>query len=128
MKAIFSTKVHAVLDYIGGALITFSPWIFGFAPLGGAPLFIPLLIGSMQLVMALFSKHELGAFKAIPMQLHLTIDMLAGFILITSPFFYGFSQLVVWPHVLLGLLSLSAGLFTAQSPLYSLRLFDERGV
>ncbi|TWR30928.1 hypothetical protein FPZ43_00145 [Mucilaginibacter pallidiroseus] len=127
MKAIISTKTHAVLDYLAGALITFSPWIFGFAHLGGAPLFIPLLIGSMQLVMALFSQHQLGLFKAVPMQLHLTIDMLAGCVLIASPFIYGFAQLVVWPHVLLGIFSLSAGLLTQNSPLYRVRFFDERG-
>ncbi|MCD8742189.1 hypothetical protein LT679_16375 [Mucilaginibacter roseus] len=127
MKAIISTKTHAVLDYVAGALITFSPWIFGFANLGGAPLLIPVFIGSMQLVMAVFSKHQLGLFKAIPMQLHLTIDMLAGCVLIASPFLYGFAQLVVWPHVLLGVVSLSAGLLTYGSLLYKVQVYDERG-
>lgn len=127
MKAIISTKVHAVLDYIGGALITFSPWIFGFAGLGGAPVLIPVFIGSMQLLMAIFSKHPLGLFKVIPMQLHLTIDMLAGFGLIISPFIYDFAQLVVWPHVILGIVSFSAGVLTYDSPLYRPKFYDERG-
>ena len=127
MKAIITTKQHAVLDYVGGLLITFSPWIFGFYKLGGAPLYIPLFIGSMQLVMAIFSRHELGLFKAFPMQLHLIIDMFAGFVLIVSSWLYGFYHFVFWPHLLLGLVSFSAGLFTQHSPFYRLELFNERG-
>ncbi|RVU00331.1 hypothetical protein EOD41_12670 [Mucilaginibacter limnophilus] len=127
MKAIISTRMHAWLDYIGGILITFSPWIFGFADLGGAPVFIPVCIGAMQLTMAIFSKHELGLFKVFPMQLHLVIDMFAGFILIVLPFVYGFYHMVYLPHVLLGALSFFAGLLTRHSPAYGLEMTDPRG-
>ncbi|WP_147238770.1 SPW repeat domain-containing protein [Mucilaginibacter hurinus] len=127
MKAAISTKTHAVLDYVGGILITFSPWIFGFAHLGGAPVFIPVVLGALQLVMAIFSKHELGLFKSVPMQLHLTIDMFAGFIILVSPLLYGFYHLVFVPHLLLGMMSFFAGLLTRHSPLYKLEQFDERG-
>jgi len=127
MKPMISLKTHGILDYVGGLLITFSPWLFGFAKLGGAPLFVPLCIGSMQLVMAIFSNHPLGLFKVFPMQLHLVIDMIAGVLLIAAPWFYGFYHFVFLPHLLLGMVSLFAGLFTKHSPIYNLELFDERG-
>jgi hypothetical protein len=127
MKPIISLKIHGILDYAGGLLITFSPWLFGFAKLGGATLFLPLCLGSMQLVMAIFSNHPLGVFKVFPMQLHLVIDMFVGIILIAAPWIYGFYHFVFLPHLLLGMVSLSAGLFTHHSPLYGLELFDERG-
>ncbi|QHS56875.1 hypothetical protein GWR56_15470 [Mucilaginibacter sp. 14171R-50] len=127
MKPIISLKAHGILDYVGGLLITFSPWIFGFAKLGGAPLYLPLCMGSMQLVMAIFSTHPYGIFKAFPMQLHLVIDMIVGIILIAAPWIYGFYHFVFLPHLLLGLVSFFAGLLTQHSPLYRLELFDERG-
>jgi hypothetical protein len=127
MKPIISLKVHGILDYAGGLLITFSPWLFGFAKFGGAALFLPVCLGSMQLVMAVFSNHPLGLFKVFPMQLHLIIDMIVGVILIAAPLFYGFYQFVFFPHMLLGMISFFAGLLTKHSPLYKLELFDERG-
>jgi hypothetical protein len=109
MKAIISLKMHGVLDYAGGLLITFSPWLFGFAEFGGAALFLPVCLGSMQLVMVVFSNHPLGLFKVFPMQLHLIIDMIVGVILIAAPLFFGFYQFVFFPHMLLGMISLFCG-------------------
>jgi hypothetical protein len=127
MKPMISTKTHGILDYASGLLITFSPWIFGFAKLGGAPLYIPLCLGAMLLVMTIFSNHEMGLFKAVPMQIHLLLDMIAGIVLIISPWLYGFYHFVFLPHVLLGMLTFGSGLLTQHSPLFKLELLDERG-
>jgi len=128
MKSFIPTKFHAVLDYVGGILITASPWIFGFYQVGGAAFFIPVVFGLLQMVMVIFTNHEGGLIKVMPLQLHLFIDMMVGFILIISPFLYNFYPFVFLPHVLLGLLSLSAALFTHQSPfLDKMQLFDPRG-
>jgi hypothetical protein len=127
MKPIISLKVHGILDYASGLLTAISPWLFGFAGLGGAPLYLPLCIGCMQLIMAIFSNHPLGLIKVFPMQLHLIIDMVVGVILIISPWVYGFYHFVYLPHLLLGLLSLTAGILTVHSPLYGRESFDERG-
>lgn len=129
MKTFISTKFHAVLDYVGGILITASPWIFGFYKVGGAALFLPLVLGILQMTMVIFTKHEGGLIKVFPLQLHLILDMLVGFVLLVSPFLYGFYPFVFLPHVLLGLLSLSAALFTDDSPFLSrLQIFDPRGL
>jgi len=129
MKPFISTMFHSVLDYVGGILITASPWLFGFYKVGGAALFIPLVFGALQMIMVVFTKHQGGLIKVFPLQLHLFLDMLVGFILIVAPFLYNFYPFVFLPHVLLGLLSLSAALFTHESPfLEEMHLFDPRGL
>ena len=131
MRAIpfISTKFHAVLDYVGGILITASPWIFGFQDVNAAAMFLPILFGSLQLVMLIFTDHEGGWIRVIPIQTHLFLDMLVGFILMVSPFVYGFYPHIFLPHVLLGLLVFGAGIFTHGSPfLNKVQIFDSRGL
>jgi hypothetical protein len=127
MKPLISTKTHGAMDYVAGVLIAASPWIFGFVKLGGAPLFLPLLVGIVQLLMTIFTNYEYGLFKAIPMQVHLIIDILSGFILIACPWVYGFYHFVFLPHLLFGLFTVFSGLFTMHSPLFKIKTFDERG-
>lgn len=128
MKQFISTRMHGVTDYIAGILVTASPYLFGFAPLGGAPLFIPVVFGFLQLIMVIFTRHETGLIKVIPLQTHLVIDMLVGFLLMVSPFLYKFYPFVVWPHLLLGAFLFGSALFTRQSPFTGkLDLLDERG-
>ena len=117
------------MDYVSGILITASPWLFGFAHLGGAPVFIPLVFGVLQLIMVIFTKHELGLIKVIPIQTHLFIDMMTGFYLFVSPFLYEFYPFVVLPHVLLGLFLFGSGIFTQYSPfLEEVDAFDPKGL
>ncbi len=128
MKTFIPLWAHAILDVIGGVLITALPWITGAYKYGGAAIFLPVVFGSMQLVMAFFSQHQVGIVKVFPMQLHLFLDMVVGVILIMAPFIYHFYVMTWWPYVLMGLVSLSAGLFTAHSPfLHPIDVFDERG-
>jgi predicted membrane metal-binding protein len=129
MNTFISTKFHAGLDYVGGILITASPWIFGFYNVGGASLFIPLVFGGLQLFMVIFTDHEGGLVKVIPLQIHLMVDMLVGFILIVSPFVYNFYPFVFLPHVLLGLLAFGSGIFTQSSPfIKEIQVLDPRGL
>ena len=39
------TKVHGILDYVVGALLAVSPWLFQFNR-GGAETWIPVLLGA----------------------------------------------------------------------------------
>ena len=47
-------KVHLGVDVIGGALLTASPWLFGFAALIWWP---HLLVGLMEIVVALMTRR-----------------------------------------------------------------------
>jgi hypothetical protein len=116
MKPFISTSFYGVINYVGAIVLMASPWLFGFDYLGGAALFMPLLIGWFQLIMAIFSNNSHGFIKVFPMQMHFCLDVLTGSFLLALPFTYGFASKAFWPHFLLGSLFFVAGIFTKGSP------------
>lgn len=110
-----STKTHGILDYTVGTFLIFSPWIFGFAN-GGAAQYVPIIIGIMVIIMSFVTNYEMGAIKSLSMSTHLTIDVVIGIFLAISPWLFGFANIVYWPHLIFGLFSISAGLFTKKVP------------
>ena len=111
------TKVHGVLDYLSGLLLIASPWMFDFAN-GGAAQWVPIFIGATILVVSLITDYELSLAKLVPMPTHLGIDVLGGALLAASPWLFGFDELVIWPHLLIGIAEVGAGLLTRQVPDY----------
>ncbi|HEY2582803.1 MAG TPA: SPW repeat protein, partial [Mucilaginibacter sp.] len=81
-----------------------------------AALLIPIYMGWLQFIMAVFVDNETGFVKQFPMQMHLVIDVVMGFILAVSPWLWSFSSKVFLPQLLLGLLLFCLGLFTKKSP------------
>lgn len=130
MNGVISTKTLGIFDYIVGLVTASSPWLFGFAHVGGASLFLPLFIGCMVVLMSIFSNYEFGAIKIFPMQMHLSLEVFFGFFLFVSPFLYGFYHLVFLPQVILGLIMLLLGIFTKNSPFNDdgYATFDSRGM
>jgi len=118
-----SRKVHAVLDYIVGVLLIASPWLFNFADIAGAK-WVAIIIGIVMLGMALLTDYEGGVRKIIPMSGHLTMDVIAGILLIASPWLFNFSEYVYLPHVIIGILEIGAGLFTEKTSEHSRRPID----
>lgn len=112
-----STKTHGVLDYLSGILLIIAPWILGFAT-GGPAQWIPVIVGVMIIGLSIFTSYELGAVRMIPMRTHLTIDVLTGIFLAVSPWLFGFAETVFWPHLILGLMEMGAGIFTKVVPEY----------
>ncbi|MGB3780817.1 MAG: SPW repeat protein [Tunicatimonas sp.] len=112
---IIPTKVHGVLDYLSGLLLIASPWLFDFAN-GGAAQWVPILVGATILLVSLVTDYELSVAKLVSMPTHLALDMLSGALLAASPWLFGFSELVYWPHLLIGLAEIGAGLLTRQVP------------
>jgi hypothetical protein len=111
------TKVHGVLDYLSGALLIASPWLFDFADHDTAR-WVAIAVGIAVLGLSIFTDYELGLVKQIPMSAHLTMDMLAGALLAASPWLFGFSDRVYLPHLILGLMEIGAGLLTQRTPSY----------
>jgi hypothetical protein len=107
------SKTHGFLDYAGGVLFIASPWLFNFSDIESAKM-VPIIIGIMVIGMSLFTDYELGAFRTIPLSIHLTIDIISGLFLLASPWIFDFADRVFWPHVILGLIEISAGLFTVR--------------
>jgi hypothetical protein len=109
------TNVHGVMDYLMGVLLIAAPWLFGFAR-AGAETWLPAILGAGVILYSFFTNYELGAAKSISMPAHLWLDGLGGGLLAVSPWLFGFSDLIVWPHLLLGLLEVGAALMTRTRP------------
>ncbi len=116
MKPFISTSFYGFLNYVIAITLMSSPWVFGFSHVGGASFFLPLVFGWLQLIMAIFSRHQFGFIKVFPVATHCFIDVLGGFILLTSPFLYGYAPKVVWPQFILGTVVVLLGIFTKKSP------------
>lgn len=116
MKPFIPTAVYGVLNYLLSFTLIASPWLFGLVNVSSAALLIPLYIGWLQFIMAVFVDNETGFVKQFPMQIHLVLDVLMGFILMVSPWLYTFSSKVFWPELLLGGLLFCLGIFTKKSP------------
>jgi hypothetical protein len=116
MKPFVPTAVYGFFNYAAALTLMASPWLFGFYHVGGASFFLPLVFGWLQLIMAIFSKHEWGFIKVFPVSMHCFLDVVGGFILLTSPWLYGYAPKVFWPQFLLGSLVFLLGIFTKSSP------------
>jgi hypothetical protein len=110
-----STRTHGVIDYLMGALLIVAPYILGFAD-GTAAQWIPQIIGVALIGAALMTDYEYGTIRMIPMPVHLLLDVAAGALLAVSPWLFGFADRVFWPHLILGLLEVGAGLMTRTTP------------
>jgi hypothetical protein len=88
---IIPTRVHAMLDYVVGALLVVSPWLFGFSDVGTAK-WTFVVIGLALLLTSLMTNYELGLMHVVPMHIHLWVDALAGVVLALSPWIFGYAN------------------------------------
>jgi len=109
------TKMHGYLDYIVAILLIASPWLFGFYE-GGFESWIPIGFGIATIIYSMMTRYELGAFPKINMSSHLTLDILSGFILASSPWMFAFSETVWLPHLVVGLFEIGAASATKVIP------------
>lgn len=116
MKPFISTAVYGVLNYIVALTLIASPWLFGFVNVSSAALLLPMYVGWLQLIMAIFSNSETGFIKQFPLTIHNVLDVLMGFVILVSPWLYTFASKVFWPQLILGGLLFCMGLFTKKSP------------
>ena len=111
------TKFHAPLDYIVGAALIASPWIFSFSDTT-APTVVSIVLGIGLIAYSLITNYELGVWKLAPMAVHNLIDVVAGALLALSPWLFGFADdpanVWIW-FVVVGLAAIFLGLTTKQS-------------
>ena len=117
MKPFVSTTTYGFLNYLLALTLITSPWLFDYVHIGGASLFLPLIFGWLQLIMAIFGRHKLGFIKIFPVPMHCFIDVIGGSFLMMSPFVYAYSSKVFLPQLILGGLIFLLGIFTKTSPL-----------
>ncbi|HEX2079637.1 MAG TPA: SPW repeat protein [Longimicrobium sp.] len=114
------TRVHGMLDYLLGALLIASSWVFGFGE-GGAETWVPVVLGAGVLLYSLFTDYELGVVKRLQMPAHLLLDVLGGLLLAVSPWLFGFDTHVWTPHVALGIVEVLTAAVTNTVPGYDRR-------
>lgn len=119
MKPFISRSLYGFLNYSIALLLLASPWLFKFSHVTiAAGLLMPLLMGWLQLIMAIFSDNPLGfnKLKVFPVQMQNCVDVLMGSFLLALPWTYAFSGQVFLPHFILGLALLLKGVFAIESP------------
>lgn len=105
--------LHGLLDYVTGLTFIVIPWLFGIPRHTlSASLFIAL--GVITLIYSFFTKYELGVIRAIPFRVHLVFDLVAGLLLATAPWLFGFADApkLVGPHVAFGLFAICVAAVT----------------
>jgi hypothetical protein len=123
---VLSTRAHGIMDYLMGALLIASPWLFDFNR-GGAETWVPVILGAGAILYSLFTNYEYSIAKSISMRTHLNLDLASGIFLAASPWIFGFSEYVYLPHLILGIAEIGAALMTETSSKYAGEVADQRG-
>ena len=113
------TKIHGVLDYLVGIALIAAPWLFQFQDVGGAAVYVPMILGVGLIVYSIFTNYEWGIVKVLPMPYHLVVDFLAAALLAFSPWLFNFSQdkWNAWvPHVVVGVVVILVVLVSKTQP------------
>ena len=110
------TRVHGMIDYAVGALVTAAPWLLGFSDQGVATI-VTVAFGVAALAYSVLTDYELGLYRILPMRVHLFIDVFWSLGLLGSPWLFGFAGRVAWPHVVIGLAGLAVTALTYRPPL-----------
>jgi len=109
-------RTHMVLDFIVGIILILAPWIFKFSDVGGAAVWVPIIIGIASILMGLSTRgYTTALVKLFTPSAHMTIDFIAGVILAISPWLFGFHDegANAWlPHLIVGLALIGVSLTT----------------
>jgi hypothetical protein len=79
---LLSTQTHGMVDYATGGALVALPRALGWSDNVTNLL---TMAGLGAIAYSLFTRYELGLFKVLPMQTHLTMDALSGLTLATAP-------------------------------------------
>ena len=82
--------VHIVLDYLLGAFLIVAPFLLGYD--SGAATAVSIVLGVGLLVVTSSTDSRISLVDAIPIPVHVLLDIGAGILAIASPFLFGFSD------------------------------------
>ena len=107
------TTLHGAIDYLVALFLISAPFMLGFAD-GGAAQWATIGLGAFALIYSLFTDYELGMIKVLRFRVHLVLDVIFALLLLASPWVLGFSDIIAWPHVMVGVLGLVVVAFSAR--------------
>ena len=104
-----SPRLHGIFDYLLALALVLAPWVTDMSDTLG-PALTSVGIGMVILTIALTTDYEMGLVRAIPLSLHIFLDVILGLFLVFSPWLMNFGTNV--PH---GLLQVAGGALIAVS-------------
>jgi hypothetical protein len=107
-----SSKAHGVFDYIAGVLLIVLPLVLLPSQAPVIAVIMPVIVGVLVILMALFTNFELGLVHKIGMANHLMIDNGLGVLLAITPWIFGFFQITYGLHLIAGIVIFTFGMFT----------------
>ncbi len=114
-----STKFHALFDYVFAIALISTPWIF--YEWEYSPSVLVLVLGGLWLIFySLLTHYEYGILKIVPMDFHLTLDMLLALMLIVSPWIFDFYHQMFVPHLCFGVLKIVIIIFSSPKRIHHL--------
>jgi hypothetical protein len=84
-----SLRTHNVLDYVIGAILVLSPWVFGFSELVDARN-VFLVLGFGLIAYSLFTDYRFSIARVIPIGVHMALDVAAGIAVMMAPSVIGY--------------------------------------
>ncbi|MBC3538624.1 SPW repeat protein [Rufibacter sediminis] len=112
---VLSTRTHGIMDYLVGLLLIAAPFILDFDR-GGAETWVPIIVGAVIILQNLMTNWEVGAFRALSPNMHITMDYLIGIFLAASPWIFNFDEYVYLPHLIVGIVILLQAMMTRVVP------------
>ena len=94
-----------------GILLIAGPYLF---ELDGknTDSFIFFVSGAVLLLLSVCTNYEVGAFKIIPMRVHLAADVILGLLLAVSSWLFGFAERLFLPYLVPGAIAVVAAFLT----------------
>jgi hypothetical protein len=83
--------VHGVLDYLAGVLLIVAPFLLGFSNTGSATA-VSVVLGVLVLGLAASTDGPTSLTNAVPIPVHVMLDLAVGVLMIASPFIFGFTS------------------------------------
>ena len=110
--AFIPTKVHGIIDYTVGSLLTSSPLF----DKGSKETAILMGQGVVATAYSLFTNYEAGASRKIPMRTHLALDVLSGILIAGAPYLFNLKKKSQIPFLAIGLFEIATALLTKDEP------------
>jgi hypothetical protein len=102
---------HSVLDYMVSIILITVPFTGG-ADRHSAAFFAPVILGTLTIVISVFTNYEGGLVKLIPFRIHLIADVMQALMLGLSPWIFGLSGKTMTALIVGAILEIGIVLFT----------------